>query len=258
MPELKVHASACESERMVHSEELRSGFTGRLKKAMASAGIADWGAGVRLAKITNTTPKAASKWLNGETMPGRSNMQAIADYLRVRVEWLEYGNGEQTPGVAETAARYSASDNGSPSVENYALIPQYTAKCSAGNGYHNDHVELTEGLVFKRDWLRRLALKESNLCVIYAHGSSMEPTISDGEVLLIDKSDREPRNGKVYAFLRSDGSVSIKRLIQQIAGDWIIRSDNQDKTRYPDEVIRPADLESINIIGRSVWRGGGM
>lgn len=188
----------------------------------------------------------------GSREPSLDDIALIAKALRISKQDLLLTKDEQ---VSEERADYNV---GSPSKDDYALIPQYTAKCSAGNGYHNDHVELTEGLVFKRDWLRRLALKESNLCVIYAHGSSMEPTISDGEVLLIDKSDREPRNGRVYAFLRSDGSVSIKRLIQQIAGDWIIRSDNQDKTRYPDEVIRPADLESINIIGRSVWRGGGM
>jgi phage repressor protein C with HTH and peptisase S24 domain len=243
---------------MVHSEELRAGFAGRLKKAMADANIAEWGAGVRLAKITKTTPKAASKWLNGETMPGRSNMQTIADYLRVRVEWLEYGNGEQALGVSETPARYSVSDDGSPSVDDYALIPQYLARASAGNGYHNDHVDVGEGLVFKRSWLARLKLNTDRLCAIYAEGSSMEPTISDGEVLLIDQSETTPRNGKVYAILRPDGSVSIKRLVQQIAGDWIIRSDNQDKTRYPDETISREMLDNIEIIGRSVWRGGGM
>lgn len=96
------------------------------------------------------------------------------------------------------------------------------------------------------------------MCVIYAEGSSMEPTISDGDVLLIDGADRTARSGRVYAFVRPDGSVSVKRLIQQVAGDWIIRSDNQDKVRYPDETIKPDDLAHINIIGRSVWRGGGM
>jgi phage repressor protein C with HTH and peptisase S24 domain len=258
MTELKVHASACEDEFMVHSEELRTGFAKRLKKAMADANIADWGAGVRLAKITKTTPKAVSKWLNGETMPGRSNMQALADHLRVRVEWLEYGNGEQGLGVAEAPATYAVNEDGSPSETDYALIPQYFARASAGNGYHNDHVDVGEGLVFKRSWLARLKLKTDRLCAIYADGSSMEPTIYDGEVLLIDQSDVTPKNGKVYAILRPDGSVSIKRLVQQIAGSWIIRSDNPDKTRYPDEEISSEMLGHIEIIGRSVWRGGGM
>lgn len=254
MSELNVHASMCDIELMVHTDDLRAGFVKRLKKAMADAGIAEWGAGARLAKIAKTTPKAVSKWLNGESMPGRSNMQAVAEHLRVRVEWLEYGNGEPQ----ESAVESGPNEDGSPSEKDYAMIPQYTARGSNGSGYHNDHVEVSGGLAFKRDWLRRTGSKPENLCVIYGDGSSMEPTISDGEVLLIDQADREPRNGKVYAFLRPDGSVSVKRLQQQMAGGWIIRSDNPDKTRFPDEPISGEDMRQINIIGRSVWRGGGM
>lgn len=260
MPVLKVHASMCEIERMVQAEEIRSAFVKRLKESLARAGIAEWGAGVRLAKTAGTTPKAASKWLNGESMPGRSNMAAIASDLGVRVEWLQFGTGEASfaPVRAEGGDHDGPSENGSPSKRDYALIPQYTAKASAGNGYHNDHVELTEGLVFKRDWLDRMALKEDRLCVIYAEGYSMDPTISDGDVLLIDRASTEPRNGKVYAIQRPDGSVSVKRLVQSFSGGWVIRSDNPDKTLYPDEPISANDLQQIEIIGRSVWGGGGM
>lgn len=160
--------------------------------------------------------------------------------------------------TAEPSQGSGPDENGSPSKKDYALIPQYTARASAGNGYHNDHVELKEGLVFKRDWLKRLALREENLCVIYAEGSSMEPTISDGDVLLIDHASTTPRSGKVYAMLRPDGSTSVKRLIQAFSGEWIIRSDNPDKTLYPDEPISAEALQQIEIIGRSVWGGGGM
>ncbi|MEE4465707.1 helix-turn-helix domain-containing protein, partial [Azotobacter chroococcum] len=53
-------------------------------------------AGARLAEITKKTPKAASKWLNGEAMPGRANMLAIAEKLHVRAQWLQYGEGSMT------------------------------------------------------------------------------------------------------------------------------------------------------------------
>jgi phage repressor protein C with HTH and peptisase S24 domain len=160
----------------------------------------------------------------------------------------------------ESAREHGPDENGSPSKKEYALIPQYTARASAGSGYHNDHVELTEGqgLVFKRDWLKRLSLKEESSCVIYAEGSSMEPTISDGDVLLIDRASTEPRSGKVYAIQRPDGSVSVKRLVQTFAGGWVVRSDNPDKTLYADEQISADDLQHVEIIGRSVWGGGGM
>lgn len=91
MSELKVHASLCESERMVQTTKIRDSFVLRLKQAAAQAGIPDWGLGARLSTITGKTPKAASKWLNGESMPARDSMQKIANALHVRVEWLQYG-----------------------------------------------------------------------------------------------------------------------------------------------------------------------
>ncbi len=94
MAELKVHARPCDIERMVQNEEIRQEFSRRLKTAVARAGHAEWGVGARLSEVTGATAKAASKWLNAESMPGRANMLAIAEWLGVRVEWLQYGEGE--------------------------------------------------------------------------------------------------------------------------------------------------------------------
>lgn len=78
---------------MVHIDDVRSAFSARLKKALSAKDIPSWGAGARLAAMAKVTPKAASKWLNGEAMPGGAKMLAIANALGVRIEWLEYGNG---------------------------------------------------------------------------------------------------------------------------------------------------------------------
>lgn len=87
---------------MVHADELRAQFTKRLKEAIADYGIAEWGAGVRLAEIAGVTPKAASKWLNQESTPGPAKMLALCAVLGVRREWLEYGEGEKRPGTRYT------------------------------------------------------------------------------------------------------------------------------------------------------------
>ncbi|WP_447903986.1 LexA family transcriptional regulator [Pseudomonas serbica] len=83
---------------MVHIEEIRAAFVTRLKKALSARGIDQWGAGARLAEIARVTPKATSKWLNGESMPGPAKMSAIADALGVKIEWLQHGAGEE-PGL---------------------------------------------------------------------------------------------------------------------------------------------------------------
>ena len=95
MSELKVHARACDAEPMVHIEDIRAAFVVRLKKALAAHGIDQWGAGARLAEIAKVTPKASSKWLNGESLPGPAKMSAVADALGVKIEWLQHGAGDE-------------------------------------------------------------------------------------------------------------------------------------------------------------------
>lgn len=139
--------------------------------------------------------------------------------------------------------------------DDFVIIQQHTASGSAGNGHMNDHVEVNGGLAFKRSWLQRKGLKPSNLHVIYVKGDSMEPTISDGDVVLIDKSQKEPHSNWVFV-LRQDDELLIKRMIRSITSKWIIRSDNENKIRYPDFEISPQDLETLSIVGRVVWHAG--
>ena len=122
----------------------------------------------------------------------------------------------------------------------------------------NDHVEVKGGLVFKRAWLTRMSLKERNLHVIYVEGHSMEPTISDGDVLLFDESQTAPKDGRIYVLCKPDGQLIIKRLIQSITGGWIIRSDNEDKRTYPDQPVADSEIEHVSIVGRAVWHGGAL
>lgn len=154
-----------------------------------------------------------------------------------------------------TVAVDPAGPGNSPSKYDYAVIKQYLAVGECGGGYHNDHVELGSGLAFKRDWLSRIGAKPENLAVLYASGDSMEPYIFDGDVVLFDTSDTEPRHNQVYVMRRPDCSTSIKRLILQISGDWIIRSDNPDRS---DEKVDASTIHEIPLVGRVIWRGGSM
>lgn len=143
-------------------------------------------------------------------------------------------------------------------MPDHAMITQYTAKGSAGNGHSNDHVEVRGGLMFKRDWLRRMNLKEENLRVLYADGFSMSPTICHGDAVLLDVSQTEPRNGHIYAMLNPEGEMIFKRLVRGLTGGWIIRSDNEDKRQYPDQPASDNEIGHLRIIGRLVWHGGAL
>lgn len=262
MSELKVHASACDHEPMVQIEEIRKAFVQRLKEALAANDLAEWGAGARLAKMAGVTPKASSKWMNGEAMPGGAKMLALAKALSVRVEWLEYGRGpmreepktNKPEMLWEEASTYRAFDLASD--PSYTGVNQHTARAAAGDGEDNSHVEIRGVLAFKSEWLRLNRLNPKTLDVIYANGSSMEPTINSGDVLLIDRSKIEPKDGQIFAMYSEAKGTIVKRLIQSDFDGWLIRSDNPDKTKYGDQSMSDDDINEVRIIGRVIWRGG--
>jgi len=141
MSELKVHASACDSEPMVQADEMRKAFVARLKIALAANEIPDRGAGARLAEIVKSTPKATSKWLNAESMPRGTNMRIVAEALKVRAEWLEYGVPPMREGdpdsfdawvgeqlreggnvLAKPGSKHRAIDHENPSIQSLMAI----------------------------------------------------------------------------------------------------------------------------------------
>ena len=104
-------------------------------------------------------------------------------------------------------------------------------------------------------WLRAQNLPEAHLlAVIEASGDSMQPTIEDGQTLIVNTVDIEPKSTKIY-LICIDGKLFIKRLIYTPNG-WIMRSDNPNKSNYPDFVIEEEKFSSIDIQGRVVWQSG--
>lgn len=138
----------------------------------------------------------------------------------------------------------------------YTGVMQLTARGSTGSGDDNPHVEIRGVMAFKSAWLRANNLNQLHLDVIYANGHSMEPTINDGDVLLIDESKIEPKDGQIFAMQSESKGTIVKRLVKSDFDGWIIRSDNPDKARYGDETLRDGEINEVRIIGRVVWRGG--
>jgi phage repressor protein C with HTH and peptisase S24 domain len=147
-------------------------------------------------------------------------------------------------------------DQGNVPREEYALIPQYKFEERFVKGRNDEHRGLTEGLVFRRDWLRKMNAGVAWLYVIFADTNDMAPYISRGDVVLFDTYHKTLEDKKVYVIRRRDGGLSIKRAIQQLSGSWIIRSDNEDKTLFPDEIVAEESVPNLPVIGKVIWRGG--
>ena len=132
-------------------------------------------------------------------------------------------------------------------------IPRYKVSASAGNGVYAQEKDIHKYLGFNSAFIRsRLHASTENLFVMDVKGDSMEPTLRDGEVILIDRQRNHMKNDGMYVF-RIDNDLIVKRVERRIDGSVLIKSDNP---LYDTFTLHPGEQESVDVIGRVVWHGG--
>lgn len=182
---------------------------------------------------------ALKNYLTKGTIPSADKAMQIADVCGVRLEWLIHGTG---PKYAEA-----------PQASPYSEVPRYDLALAAGYGSFIDRAELLDHIPFTQAFLRRKLGRSSTdgLVMLDARGDSMEPTIGDGDLVMIDTRETDLQGG-LMAFVLHDAAY-IKRLRPLMAGGLEIASDNADL--YPAERLSQEDLADIQIIGRVRWVG---
>ncbi|MEI6641377.1 MAG: S24 family peptidase [Novosphingobium sp.] len=130
----------------------------------------------------------------------------------------------------------------------WADIPRLPLGASAGAGTLARDVAPVDRLRFSGRWLRQQGLEPVMLSVIEVEGDSMEPTLRDGDEILVDRSPRPLRAG--LHVIRLDDVLLVKRLEPGAAGTLRVISDNP---AYPRMERR---AEDVAVVGRVVWKGG--
>lgn len=166
--------------------------------------------------------------------------------LRVNPNWLNIGLGDMDAPSAATEVPY----------ESYVFIPVYSVIASLGRGKINEdeHVQVAGTHAFRREWIEKKGFDPKHLAVIEGEGDSMEPTISEGDTLLVDLRQTKIMSGRVYAIADAEDHTRVKRLLKSLDGRIIVRSDNPDKRLYPDEYLTPDS--NARVIGMVVHRSG--
>jgi len=178
----------------------------------------------------------------------------LAATLKCRLEWLIAGVGpvgEEGVG-ADFAVPIQPIGPQDLEGETYARIPRFDLALSAGHGALVGPECEPEGYaVFERQWLRAVtSAAPDRLKMVRVAGDSMEPTLRDGDWLLIDISQNRPAREGIYA-LQADGTAWVKRLSVNLRDRAVkVISDNP---LYPPQDL-PAD--QVKVIGRVVWMVG--
>jgi phage repressor protein C with HTH and peptisase S24 domain len=136
-------------------------------------------------------------------------------------------------------------------ADKYRGIPLYeSGKLAAGvNGVEFDPYEspVSMVVVYKPELK---GCSRHNLAAIKVGGDSMEPTITKGSIVVMDLSDKEQVEGKVFVVNTPDSGVdmaSIKR-IQKWEKGFVLLSDNPTTRRFN----LPLDWNRL-CVGRVVW-----
>lgn len=189
---------------MVQTEKVRQEFSQRLAQACNEAGLDEHGRGMALARALNVTSKAVSKWLNAEALPRQEKMNALAQFLKVDVVWLQHGkSSKQSESNVSYVGKHEPKGN-------YPLISMVKAGawCEAVEPYSLQ--DITE-------WYDSDAHVEGDGFWLRVEGDSMTSpvgiSIPEGTLVLVD-TGREAKNGSlVIAKLVDDNEATFKKLI---------------------------------------------
>ncbi len=182
-----------------------------------------------------------------------SAAQAIAEATGTRLEWLALGTGPVFPseaGLFEAGMELGGTDL--QPTSGTVVINRYDARAAAGKASLLPASHVIERIQFAEEWIRvKLRRNPQNLAIIEAFGDSMEPTIADGDQLMLDLAVSDIHSGRIYV-LDVGGELLVKRINRRISGHLVVMSDNP---RYPPEEVPPSEHNPLRIIGEVVWHG---
>jgi len=179
-----------------------------------------------------------SRPILGEILQGRSKLKgstikAFAKKMRISPDKL----------LGHLTTEYSDFTR-----DDLAFIPVFDIEAAAGAGsYAGDIVQIV-GL--EKMWLRKEYGATDSLEGIRVSGDSMEPTLFDGDVVLVDRNDAMPKDG-VYV-LRIEDNLFVKRLSRLPNNKIEVISDNPSYSKYAIDLKKPPT--NFQVIGRVLMK----
>ena len=218
------------------------------------------GSKIKFAKRTGKTPAQITDICKGRGKPTFDYLLALNLKYGINANWLLTGDGlpflngsaryETEGGINESEFQRAAS--ASRIAEEFIMVPHFDVQASAGYGAIINSEQVVDYLAFKKEWVRNNLRAESpNLALVTADGDSMEPTIRNRDLLLIDLCQTRVKKDFIY-ILRWDDLLTAKRLQWMYDGSLLVHSDNP---AYKDQIINEESLENLHVVGQVIWFG---
>ena len=216
--------------------------------------ITGWKNYGQLAEFLNIKPSSVS----GAKKRGFISLEwlfKVAQHYKTSTDWLATGEGEKKrldKATYLSADGFKTTEISCEPGEGFVQVPRYEVAASAGAGVIIHSEQIVDHLSFKSEWVHNsLGVPVASLALINVTGDSMEPTLSEGDLILIDMSHRGVKDNAVYV-LQLNGALLVKRIQHKLDGSVIVKSDN---AIYEPERVGVEAVDNLNVIGRVVWCG---
>lgn len=210
---------------------------------------------VDLAKILGTNKNTLAAYRRGEGLLKGEVIDRLVSHYHFNPMWLFKGEGEPFPGAR---AKYEEVCGPEPPAcqpivghpdfpaDDFVLIRQMNGRISAGRGLMPDN-SADMAAAFRKDYIKRKGGKPESMSLIKVSGDSMEPTLLDGDLVLVNHSRNTiaPQGG-IYAISIND-EIMIKRVQRVYPDKLLIISDN--KNHPPFEMA----AENVRVNGKVIW-----
>lgn len=195
----------------------------------------------RRVKVSQPTINALIKGDNA----GSKHLHRIAAELETSPAYLNGETDDDSPTTVAPSAMEALADK-----FDLAMVAELELGYSMGAGAIFDQYQHRGVVPFQRSWLRTMMRGTfADLFVARGEGDSMQPTLLDGDIVLIDTAQRDIRQqDRIWALSYGDLGM-IKRVRRRPDGSYLLLSDNA--TVPPVEC---AD-EEMHVVGRVIWIG---
>lgn len=194
------------------------------------------------ARVGGISVDTLSNYEKLRTGPKLEPLLRMAQRANVSVAWLITGRG-------------SMQQEGVGGQDDLVALPRYDVQAAAGAGAVVLSDRVTDWVHFRRDWLRsELGANPRNLAMISAVGDSMAPTIENGDLLIVDVSEKRWTRDGIYV-IGVDDELWVKRVDRLPDGGLVLSSDNP-RHAHGTATIAKAHISTVRFAGRVAWVGG--
>jgi phage repressor protein C with HTH and peptisase S24 domain len=197
-----------------------------------------------VARAMNASPQTLNNWeARGMSKSGMLDAQTL---FGCSANWLATGEGVMTF-VTQSNLKVLPVNTDDP---DFLQIPMVKLRLQAGmTGFQTEPDRRDGGTVgVRKSWIDRAGLDPAGLIAIQVRGDSMEPSLYEDDIVVINTHDKKPVDGSVYAF-NYEGESVVKRLSRD-AGMWWLTSDNPDQRKYHRKVCQGDDCLIIGKVVR--------